>query len=457
MTEILKMLVLTKDDELLRRIRKIVLSLKTTVDGVKKINDVRAKIFRNMIDVLIVSSDSYKKDEVDQFMDELGMIMSKSPTTQVLLLMNPEDFETGLQSLMDLDFYQYAKLPVSDTELTLLLETAIERIPLVRMKPPEELNANSDRLGKLVGTSAKMQKIYRQLHQAAGTEVNILLLGETGTGKDLAAQTIHQLSDRSDEPFVPINLGAIPPDLVASELFGHTKGAFTGAVKETRGIFEKAEKGMVFLDEIEAIDERIQISLLRLIEQRKFQKLGGKEDVLNRARLIASSNENLQELIANGTFRKDLYYRLDVFHITMPPLRENPEDIPLLVNEFLSKDNRKYNSNIKGISSECLRSFKKFDWPGNVRELKNVIQRAAIVCEGDEIQMEHLPPRFRNVTDKKSDTTVTFEVGTPLAKVEKEMILKALSVSNNNRTKAAELLGISRRAIYNKLKKHNIK
>ena len=216
----------------------------------------------------------------------------------------------------------------------------------------KDSDINPDRLGKLVGASQKMQRVYRQICQAAGSDVNVLLLGETGTGKDLAAQAIHQMSERKNNPFLAVNLGAIPSDLVPSELFGHEKGAFTGATTQSKGIFEKADDGIVFLDEIESIDEKMQISLLRLIEQKKFRRPGGNQSIQNNARLIVSSNENLQTLIDQGIFRKDLYYRLDVFRIFMPSLRINLQDIPLLVKEFIAQYNRNYQKNITGIAPD---------------------------------------------------------------------------------------------------------
>ena len=451
----IKIIALSPDDEFDHRLQRILPANRTHILWRNNIDQIKQEMQSETYDIFILQSTACQ-DRMNYCMDVLKEIISRSPSTQILFLVEPQDVEVGIQAL-SLGVYQYAKMPISDTELKLLIEAALERNPIVSSTLPEDLDSKRDRLGNLVGASEKMQRVYRQIYQAAGSEVNILLLGETGTGKDLAAQTIHQLSNRSDAPFLPINLGAIPSDLVASELFGHEKGTFTGAIKQSKGIFEKAEHGIVFLDEIEAIDEKVQISLLRLIEQKKFLRLGGKQAIKNSARLIASSNEDLQALIERGVFRKDLYYRLDVFHITMPTLRENLEDIPLLTKEFLARYNRSYQKKITVISAECIQAFQQYDWPGNARELKNVIQRAAIVCESDEIKLEHLPPRFRTIkSSMPANPTVTFEIGTPLEQVEKEMILQALSAANNNRTQAAELLGISRRAIYNKLRKHNI-
>jgi DNA-binding NtrC family response regulator len=300
-----------------------------------------------------------------------------------------------------------------------------------------------------------MQEVYRQIRQASVTDMPILLMGETGTGKDLAAHAIHEQSKRKEGPYVAVNLGALPPELVGSELFGHEKGAFTGAIDRREGKFEQAQNGTVFLDEIATIDEKVQISLLRLIEQRTFQRLGGNKTLRTNARLIAASNQNLPDLAEQGRFRKDLYYRLDVFRIVMPPLRDRGGDVVLLIDEFLKRFNRSFNKNIMGVAPECISLLESYSWPGNVRELKNVVQRAVLVCEGQVLLPEHLPSRFR--PGEPVRPRVSFEIGTPLEEVEREMVVRALTAAKNNRKRAADLLGISRRALYNKLQKHNIK
>lgn len=308
---------------------------------------------------------------------------------------------------------------------------------------------------RLVGKSKPMEDVYRHVRQAATTDIPILLMGETGTGKDLAAQAIHERSERNNGPYVVINLGALPSELVGSELFGHEKGAFTGAIERREGKFEEARNGTIFLDEIATIDAKVQVSLLRLIEQRTFHRLGGKTTIRTNARLIAASNQNLFELVEQGRFRKDLYYRFDVFRIVMPPLRQREGDIVLLIDEFLNRFNRSFKKHIVGVAPECVSLLESYDWPGNVRELKNVVQRAVLVCEGEVLLPDHLPPRFRK--GKSALTKVSFEIGTPLEDVEREMIVRALAATQNNRKRAADLLGISRRALYNKLQKHNIR
>ncbi|MBD3289591.1 AAA domain-containing protein [candidate division KSB1 bacterium] len=312
-----------------------------------------------------------------------------------------------------------------------------------------------DRFDGLIGSSYVMQNLYKQILKAAATDVLILLIGESGTGKELAAAAIHRFSKRCKGPYIPINLSALPTTLMASVLFGHEKGAFTGAIAEEKGVFEKGKDGTVFLDEIGSIDTNTQVSLLRMFENQKFRMLGGKREIENNARIIAATNANLEKMIREKSFRRDLYYRLDVFRISMPPLRDKKGDIPALVEHFLKEFNAKFNKDIEKISSECHHIFLEYDWPGNVRELRNVIQRAVVECEDKLITSDNLPSRFRSTHTKKSG--IRFQVGTPLKKIEREMIVQTLGAVNNNRTEAAELLGLSRRGFYNKLNKHNLK
>jgi transcriptional regulator with PAS, ATPase and Fis domain len=302
-----------------------------------------------------------------------------------------------------------------------------------------------------------MQQVFEQIHKAATVDdIPVLLQGETGTGKDLAAQAIHHLSDRRYGPYVPINMGAMPTELVNSELFGHERGAFTGAVVSQKGKFEQAKGGTLFLDEIESIDEKTQVNLLRVIEHQEFYRLGGQRQISTNAHLIAASNENLPQLVDQGIFRQDLFYRLEVFPIEMPPLRQRPEDLPLLIAHFVAHFNKLLQKTITAIDPNCLQMLEAYAWPGNVRELKNVIQRAVLVCEDTHtLCTEHFPSHLGTST-RPMPPVVSVKIGTPLEKVERSVILRTLRLVRNNRTKAAKLLGISRRALYNRLKRYRI-
>ena len=318
----------------------------------------------------------------------------------------------------------------------------------------EHISHTSKKFGPLSGRSSAIRRVFKQIKKAASVDIPILIQGETGTGKELVGRTIHQLSGYADGPYIPINLGAVPSEIVASELFGHERGAFTGAAVQQRGKFEHAQNGTLFLDEIESIDEKIQVTLLRVLEQRKFYRLGGKRRISTNARITAASNENLRELVDQGSFREDLFYRLDIFPIQLPPLRKRQEDIPVLVAEFIVKYNQMFKKEITAVDPECLYMLQEYDWPGNIRELKNVVQRAILLCDGPELRIEHLPSRVRS--HQSALPVVSFKVGTPLEDMERSMILYTLELVENNRTEAANLLGISRRALYNRLSKYHI-
>lgn len=319
----------------------------------------------------------------------------------------------------------------------------------------EHISQTSQKMGPLSGHSKAIQRVFKQIRKAASVDIPVLIQGETGTGKELVGRAIHQQSKYAGGPYVPINLSALPSEIVASELFGHERGAFTGAAVQQKGKFEQAQNGTLFLDEIESIDEKIQVTLLRVLEQRKFYRLGGKRRIPTNARITAASNENLRELVDQGTFREDLFYRLDIFPIQIPPLRKRQEDIPILLSEFIMKYNQMLKKQITGIDPDCVYMLQEYDWPGNIRELKNVVQRAVLLCDGPELHIEHFPSRVSN--NHAALPVVSFKVGTPLEAVERSVIMHTLEFVDNNRTEAADLLGISRRALYNRLNKYGIK
>jgi DNA-binding NtrC family response regulator len=407
---------------------------------------------RDTYDILLVTGSAVGAGDTDG-MELLEVITAKSPGTQILLLVEADNVEAGVSGLKA-GGYHYARLPIDDGELKMLIMTALEEQPRYGPNLLLKRDAQESEFEDLIGRSREMKDLYRHIRQAAATDIPVLLVGETGTGKDLAGRAIHNQSDRRGKDYVPVHLGALPVELVASELFGHEKGAFTGATEKRKGKFELASDGTVFLDEISTVDAKVQVSLLRLIEQRRFRRLGGSRNIRSDARVIAATNQDLAEAVREGRFRKDLYYRLDVFRIVIPSLRERASDIALLVEEFLGRYNREFKKSILGIAPGCMGLLESYDWPGNVRELKNVVQRAVLVCTGEVLMTEHLPPRFRRETPLPR--TMTFDVGTPLDQVERDMVLAALDAADGNKTEAAALLGISRRALYNKLKKYRI-
>src|SRR5712692_5086248 len=312
-------------------------------------------------------------------------------------------------------------------------------------------------LGSLVGASAEMQEIFRLIEQVAPSTASVLITGASGTGKELVARTIHDLSPRRNKPFFPINCAAIPETLIESEIFGHEKGAFTGALERRTGCFELAEGGTLLLDEIGEMPVNTQAKLLRVLEDRKLRRLGSKVETTVDVRVLAATNKVPEEAVARGELRNDLYYRLNVFNIHMPPLRDHREDIPDLVHSLLAEMSAKHSRRVATVSEAVLNAFRNHTWPGNVRELRNTLERAVIVCEGPVIETKHLPPAFGHAPIRLSADdadSIRVGVGTTVGEAERLLILKTLESTNNNKTRAAEVLGISLKTLHNKLKEY---
>jgi DNA-binding NtrC family response regulator len=311
-------------------------------------------------------------------------------------------------------------------------------------------------LGPLVGSSAPMQEIFHLIEQVAPSTASVLITGASGTGKELVARTIHDLSPRRNKPFVPINCAAIPETLIESEIFGHEKGAFTGALERRTGCFELAEGGTLLLDEIGEMPVGTQAKLLRVLEDHKLRRLGSKVETSVDVRVLAATNKIPDEAVAAGELRQDLYYRLNVFNIHMPALREHKQDIGDLVKTLLADMNQKHDRKVSDVSEAVLNLFQSYSWPGNVRELRNTLERAVIVCEGGLVETKHLPPGFgHSVRVVVNDPdAVHLGVGTTVEEAEKLLILKTLQSTNNNKTRAAEILGISLKTLHNKLKEY---
>lgn len=335
------------------------------------------------------------------------------------------------------------------------------------MSEPNQIN----RFGRLVGNSPNMQGVLRLIEKAAKVEMPVLIEGETGTGKDLIARELHDRSERKAGPFVPVNTGAIAHDLIASELFGHVKGAFTGATDDRVGRFKEADGGTLFLDEISTMEDRMQVSLLRILETGKFRPVGAKTDESADVRLIAATNDDLDHAAENGSFREDLLHRLKVLCIQVPALREQVEDIPMLCEHFVHVINEDLHFNLTGISDEAVATLQAYDWPGNTRELKNVIAQAAVMAESGHIDLRHLPERISKLapgepvdveygTARMSKTPsnqtpsaqgVFMPIGLTLDEVQKKYTLQVLEHCEFNKTRTAEMLGVSRKTLYDKL------
>lgn len=382
----------------------------------------------------------------------LKKIKSINPSIPVIMITAHGSIDTAIEA-MKIGATDYITKPFKLEELKAHVRQALHLSNLENQVDflRQELGK---KYGKMVGQSEAMKEVVFLSRQVAKTGATVLITGESGTGKEVAAVEIHKASNRSDKPFVAVNCAALPEQLLESELFGHEKGAFTGAASKKLGRFEIADKGTIFLDEIGEMPISMQAKLLRVLQERCFERVGGTETIHVDVRVIATTNVDLATAISNVTFREDLYYRLNVMRIIMPPLRSRKEDIPLLVNHFLEKFDP--SRSIK-ISSAAMKTLSNYNWPGNIRELQNVIERALIVCQGAEIQQVHFP---KELLSSSVDTTTPAinltEGGFSLEELEKHLIIKALEKHNNNQTKVAKYLGISRPTLLYRLKKYGI-
>ena len=297
-----------------------------------------------------------------------------------------------------------------------------------------------------------MRKVYFLIEQVAFSSASVLITGESGTGKEMVARTIHKMSPRHDKPFVAINCSAIPESLMESELFGHEKGAFTGAAARRQGCFELADTGTLLLDEIGEMPAMLQAKLLRVIEERAVRRLGSRKEIEIDVRLLAATNRQPKQAVAEGKLREDLLYRLDVFSIHLPSLRERKEDLPLLAQHLVTQLAQKHGRPARFLSSAAIEALQFHSWPGNVRELRNVIERAVIICSGQQVERHHFAPYPIEQRERlRNEDTLSLPVGTPLEEVERQMIMRTLQKTRNNKTRAAELLGISLKTLHNKL------
>ncbi|HEY7318896.1 MAG TPA: sigma-54 dependent transcriptional regulator [Candidatus Binatia bacterium] len=311
----------------------------------------------------------------------------------------------------------------------------------------------------MLGGSLPMREVFQRILQAASEDISVLITGETGTGKDMVASAIHKTSRRKNGPYIAVNTGAMPSELIASELFGHEKGAYTDAIGSSRGRFEEAHGGTIFLDEISTINEKAQVSLLRVLENRTFRRVGGEKQICADVRVIAATNENLEEAVKQKRFREDLFYRLEVFHIHVPALRERPGGVTLLTNHLVPHFNAIHKRKVRTVAPETWHCLRGYSWPGNVRELRNVIQRAVLMARGEELTPDLLPLRIRAAGNAETTAALPnlhVHAGMTLEAVEREFILMTLGSTAGNKKEAAQQLGISRRALYDKLKKHGL-
>jgi DNA-binding NtrC family response regulator len=387
-------------------------------------------------------------------MELLRQIHDVRPGLRFIMLTGQGTIEEAVEATK-LGAYNFLEKPVDPKRLQVELRNCLERQESERqLEVAHRRLRDLGVLGSLVGRSAQMQEVMRLIGMVAPSSASVLITGESGTGKELAARTIHELSPRQAKPFVAVNCAAIPESLMESEIFGHEKGAFTGAVERRMGCFELADGGTLLLDEIGEMPPATQAKLLRVIEDSKVRRLGSKSEFSVDVRVLAATNKVPEQAVAEGQLRRDLYFRLNVVQVTMPPLREHLEDLADLAVALLDSLNRKHGRSVKGLSAEALETLRRHTWPGNVRELRNALERALVTCSGEILGKENLGPDFGRSLVAESSDALHLRAGMTVAEAERRLIHETLAFTQNNKTRAAELLGISLKTLHNKLKEY---
>ncbi|WP_153631379.1 sigma-54 dependent transcriptional regulator [Prolixibacter sp. SD074] len=378
-----------------------------------------------------------------------------APATVVILITAYSDIRVAVEAVK-LGAFEYVTKPVNSDELFHVIKEGLKK----RETSEKKKKGPRNRRKFLVGTSAEARKIEEHIRIVAPTDISVLIIGDSGTGKEYVARRIHELSKRKKEPFVAVDCGALHPDIAASELFGHVKGSFTGAVNDKTGHFEAVGEGTIFLDEIGNLSYDVQIKLLRAIHERMGRKVGGNNEFPIKARIIAATNENLKRAVDEGRFREDLYHRLNEFNMVLAPLREREADLMMFAEFFLEDAVAEFDKLILGFDEEVQRIFMRYEWPGNLREMRNIIRRAVLLSKSDEIHREVLPEEiYRNNSESNNhqgDQQSANDLKEVKSLSEREAILQALEKTRYNKTKTAKLLGIDRKTLYNKLHLYNI-
>ena len=428
-------------------------AVETAGDG----HEALEKLASNQVHVLVTDLMMPRMDGFE-LLKRLGAQGNMPPTIVLTAFGN---IETAVQTMHDLGAFWFLEKPIQPSALRLLLERTASQSRLSEEK--ERLERQLSYAGVLVdmvGGSPQMQQVFSLIRQVAPSKAAVLIAGESGTGKELVARAIHHLSPRRGGPFVAINCAAMPETLMESELFGHEKGAFTGAVERRAGCFELAQHGTLLLDELAEMPIGTQAKLLRVLEDSRVRRLGGKNEIAVDVRILASTNRNLDEVLQKGELREDLFYRLNVFRIDLPPLRERENDLPLLVESLISVLNKKHSYRVTEVQPEVMDVLRRHHWPGNVRELRNVLERAVIIAGEGPITTAHLPRDFgtpggsRPTSQVNEPDSVRLNVGTTVGEAEKMLIQLTLRHTKNNKTRAAEILGISLKTLFNKLKEY---
>ncbi|MEW6326852.1 MAG: sigma-54 dependent transcriptional regulator [Thermodesulfobacteriota bacterium] len=428
----------------------------TAPDGAIAIDKINDKFY----DIILTDLAMPKKDG----MEVLKYITENSPESMCIIITGYGTIKNAVEAIR-LGAFDYLTKPVKSEEIQVIIERALNYRDLKRENTTLKKQLTTRyAYENIVGDSENICEVFRLIDKVAQTDSTVLIMGESGTGKELIAHAIHYQSDRRDKPFIPVNCGAIPEELLESELFGHEKGAFTHAIRTRIGRFELAHGGTIFLDEIGDMSPNLQVKILRVLQDHQFERIGGTKTIKTDIRVIAATNKNLEEAVKAGQFREDLYYRLNVIPIHVPPLRERANDIPLLVHHFLEKFNKSKKKNIKSISKEVMQCFMSYDWPGNVRELENMIERLIILANDDKITIRDLPERLlahrKKETAQPQKHNLLPEEGLYLHaavnEFEKNLILQALDRAGWVKNKAAQLLNLNRTTLIEKMKKQKL-
>jgi len=384
----------------------------------------------------------------------LSRLLGRDPKPVLILLTAYGNIETAVEA-MKRGAYDFLAKPVNLDRLDLLLKRALteRQMGAENQRLKEQLDSKYG-FENILGTSTAMQEVFNTIRQAAPTRATVLIQGESGTGKELVARALHQCSPRAQGPFIPVHCAALSPTLLESELFGHEKGAFTGAQERRRGRFELADGGTLFLDEIGEIDPALQVKILRVLEERKFERVGGSETLHVDVRLVAATNRDLKKMVEEGKFREDLFYRLFVVNLTLPPLREREGDIVLLAQHYLKALAVEHGKKVSGITPDAMDLLSAYPWPGNVRELRNVIERMVVLGSSEKLTVRDLPSSFR-LTAGRGESAV--RSGSALRDAERQLIEDSLRKNKGSRTRAAQDLGISRRTLHRKLNEFGLR
>lgn len=378
----------------------------------------------------------------------LRKVTAETPGIPVIILTGHGSIDSAVDAMRH-GAYDFLTKPLNLDQLDMIVKRALEsrEMSLQHQQLKKEIEGKNA-LSGMIGKSQAMLKIMETIKKAASSKANVLITGESGVGKEVVARAIHELSPRKNKTMINVHCAALSETLLESELFGHEKGAFTGADHLQKGRFELAHGSTIFLDEIGEINQNVQIKILRVLAERKFERVGGEQTIDVDVRVIAATNRNLEEEIKKGKFREDLYFRLNVIHIHVPPLRERKDDLPLLMASFLEEFNRENSRSIKGVDSRAKSAMFKYDWPGNIRELRNCMESAVVMCSGDEIGLDDLPP---SISRSAGTESIVVPLGITLDEADKVIVQQNLAANRNNKSKTAEILGIGRKTLQRKI------